>query len=237
MYKKLILSAAAIVGSSSIVYADTVQLYAGATASPDSYYGYLGAVGALNGDIGKDGFLVRASGAYGSYEYSRPGATDVDGDIYAGDLMLGYQTFFGADTFLSGGRATLYLGGDYQNHDLTPVDPLNRVNGTEAGFKSQAELALNVTRLVSLGLAGSYSTAYESYWSRAQLGYAYHGVTFGPEAAFMGNEAYDNQRYGAFLKDIAISQSVSMGVAGGYSHASRRGDSGVYGELSLSTTF
>ncbi len=221
----------ALVLASSSANAAGSQVFTGVSFTEDSYYSYLGGVTALNGDLHRDGVLLRASGAWGEYSYSRTGNTDVDGDITAGDLMIGYHAFMGKNC------ATLFVGGDYQNHDLSPNDTLNRVNGSELGLKAQAEVSLSVTDNVGLDLIGSYSGAYNTYWSRAQLGYNLGNVTVGPEVAALGSESYDQQRYGVFVKDIAIG-SAKLGASAGYVNSERRAaDDGAYGEVGLSFAF
>ena len=234
MFKKFIIPALLL--ASSAAHADSNLVFAGASATQDSYYTYLGGVHALSGDLGKDGFLLRASGAWGQFTYDRPSASDVDGDVAAGDLMIGYQKFIAAGDLLQGARLTLYVGGDYQNDHLSPKDYANPVRGSEFGLKGQAEASVNLLSSVSLDLSGSYSGAYNSYWSKGQLGYDISGIKFGPEVAFMGSESYDQQRLGAFVKDIPLGM-VKLGASAGYADSARRGKDGAYGEVGLSTTF
>ncbi|NBX04075.1 MAG: cellulose biosynthesis protein BcsS [Alphaproteobacteria bacterium] len=235
MFKRFLLTSA-IALASTAAHAESTLVFTGASFTEDSYYTYLGGVTALNHDLGKDGFLVRASGAWGEYSYDRTGTTSVDGDVGAGDLMVGYQHFFAAANAFKGGRVTLYVGGDYQNHDLNTVDTLNPVRGSEGGLKGQADLSLNLIDKVSLDLNGSYSGAFNTYWSKAQLGYDINGIKVGPEASFLGSESYDQQRYGAFVKGIDLGVA-KLGGSAGYADSIRRGNDGAYGEVGLSFTF
>lgn len=239
MHMKKIITFLAVALSSAAAHAESTQIFTGGSFLKDSSYGYLGAVTALNGNIGRDGYLLRASGGYGKYTYDRGLLTsDVDGRVKQGDLMVGYQKFFAAPSVLSkGGRITGYIGGDLQDHNLSPSDIRNKVSGNEAGAKAALELLFNFTDTISAEAMGSYSTAFETYWSRGRLGYHCPKATFGPEVSFLGNESFDQQRIGAYIADIALTQSVSLGVAGGYAHASRLGDDSGYGDVSLSINF
>ena len=237
MFKKIALTTVATIAFSAAAQAESTLIFTGGSFTEDSYYTYLGGTHAINGDIKKDGFLIRFSGAYGEYEYGRPSTTDVNGDVAAADAMLGYQVFSGAHRF------TLYVGGDYQDHDLSPLDTLNPVRGNEFGLKGQAEAILTLAESTKLDLAGSYSGAFDSYWSKAQLGQSLNSlmdcscdVKVGPELTFLGSESYDQQRYGAFVKDIALGQA-SLGASAGYAHTEGRGEDGAYGEVTLSITF
>ena len=106
------------------------EVTTGLDAAPQSLYWYDEAIVAPNHDMAKDGFLFRM---YGSlvYNYASsdvPGG-NVDGKLWQFDLMPGYQVVRGGATF--GG----YVGLDYQDSQLTPNDPTNKLRGTKAGVK------------------------------------------------------------------------------------------------------
>lgn len=236
MIKKLAFTAAALALFSTAAEARSTQLFAGTSLTEDSNYTYIGGVTALNSDLDKDGFLARALFGAGGYDYSRSPAPSIDGDVVSGDLMVGYQTFL-AKNALTASRLTLFIGADYQNHDLSPADPANDVDGSEAGFKTQLEAEFKPTDSTQLDILGSYSTAYDTYWVKTQFGCNGLGVNIGPELTFLGNEAFDQQRYGVFVNQINLASTLELGVSAGYADSSRRGDNGLYGEIGLSYSF
>src|SRR4029453_8043009 len=82
-------------------------------------YSFDGVILALNRDISKDGWALRAYGSRVDFDQDPTG----DGRGWQGDLMLGY--LFHRNAF-SGG---IYLGADYQNYKLSPDDPTTSVRG------------------------------------------------------------------------------------------------------------
>ena len=95
-----------------------------------SRYVYDGLVVAVNGDLGKDGFAVRAYGARGDFDQD-PG----DGRAYQADIAVGY--LFSVRQ-LSG---SFFVGMDWQNIKLRPDDPTAEVRGTEFGVRVSGDLS------------------------------------------------------------------------------------------------
>ena len=218
--------------------------FSGVDVSPDAYYAYHGAIAALNRDLSKDGVVVRVFAGYGRYEYeesSVPGG-NVDGDLKQFDAMLGYKVS------MAGFFATVYAGVDYQDHRLRPADPTNRVSGSETGFKIAGDLESDREKVGPyLGLDGNYSTAFDSYWARARVGYSTGRVVFGPEGVLLGSEGYDGYRIGGFVSFatklnpwVPLELTLSAGhqhindddIGGGSS-----GGSGMYGSVNFSFVF
>jgi hypothetical protein len=231
MLRRIALSAIAVLTMTAAAKAERTLLFTGGSFTENSFYAHVGGVHAFSGDLKKDGFLLRATGAFGGYDYDRPGTTSVDGDVYAFDLMGGYQFF------AQNNRFSFYVGGDYQNHDLSPNDVGNPVRGDEFGVKAQAEASLHFTPQLSLDVIGSYSSAFDTYWSKLQPGYHFGKVVAGPKASFMGSESYDQQRYGVFVKDIMLGNALSLGASAGYAETEGRGEDGAYGEVALSWSY
>jgi hypothetical protein len=214
--------------------ADSSGVWAGADFGPDSYFLYLGGVTALqNQDIRtQDGFLLRGSLGFGNYDYDTPAVPggNVDSDVFSGDLMVGYGHHFGPHTL------SFYAGGEFQNHDPSPNDPGNSVDGTEGGVKAQLELNAHPAENCVLDLAGSYSTAFDSYWSRGFAGYDFGPVTIGPEIGFLGNEEWDQVRFGASAGDVDLG-FVNARAYVGYANNDGQGDDGMYGGLAFGKGF
>ncbi len=209
--------------------------WVGIDFAPDSYYAYVGAVAAISGQdlASQDGWVLRATAGFGQYDYDTtavPGG-NVEGDGSAGDLMIGYAYFF------NGGNAKALVGGDVNHNNLDPNDPTSRTDGTEGGVKGMLELNVNAAQNVDLGAMGSYSTSFDTYWSRFTGTYNFGPVKFGPEVLFMGNDSYDQTRIGAALSDIDLNGFATGRVYAGYASTRGQGDDGMYGGLSLGKSF
>lgn len=204
-----------------------------------SFYG--GAIKALNGDLGKDGVMLRAVGVYVDYEYNTSFAPDfnrrtIDGDAGIFDLMIGYQ-------FLHPGhRVAAYIGAELQHHDLSPNDPSNNISGSEWGFKVAAEFETDEASQIYLGAIGSYSTAYDTYWTRGRVGARVDRFVLGVEGILHGNESYDAQRLGGFVNiPLGFNYGV-LSVSAGHQWADKDffgsgGGRGAYGSAGVSFAF
>jgi len=206
-----------------------------------SNYYFDGMIVALNGDLSRDGFAVRAYGSRVDYDLD-PG----DGRGYQGDLMLGYLFNRGR---WSGG---VFVGVDYQDYKLKPDDPTSNVRGTEVGFAVAANVDTGREGPYYFSLNGKYSTAFDSYWGRVRTGLNRGRFTFGPEFIAFGDTDFDAHRIGGFLTfdvkliprmplEVTLSagrQFVdSSGGGGGGTVTSVGGGEGTYGLVVFSTSF
>jgi len=214
--------------------AATSKAWTGVDFGPDSYFVYLGGVTGLSSqDIHtQDGWLLRGSVGFGNYDYDTvavPGG-NVDSDVRQGDVMVGYGHNF------SNGRISAYLGGEIQNHDPSPNDPNNSVDGTQGGVKGQLELEAKPAQDVELWLVGNYSTSFDSYWTHGFVGYDFGPVTIGPELGFTGNEEYNQVRYGVSAGGLDLG-FVDARAYAGYANTNGQGDDGMYGGVSFGKAF
>lgn len=215
--------------------------FSGTDISEDNYESYFGVVYALNGDLDKDGFILRSMFTYGDFDYVR-GVTDTDGDYWQGDLLLGYQIIRDAVNY------HLLIGVDYQDYDLTPADPSNPINGDEVGFKVAGGIETERYREspVYAILRGSYSTSFDTYYALGRLGRELRDDwVLGVEGWAFGDESGDAQRVGAFLMhDIKFGSNVgTVSVSGGYQftdegdYNSGIGEEGAYGTLKFTMAY
>lgn len=215
-------------------------VFTGGDVANKAFSFHAGAIRALNGDLGKGGVMLRALGVYVDYEYSTflpfPTRREIDGNAGIFDLMLGYQ-FIGPAH-----RTAIYIGAEYQDHDLSPDDPTNDVNGEEWGFKVAGEFETNAASSIYFGWLGSYSTAFDTYWTRARLGAPVDRFVLGVEGILHGNEGYDAQRLGAFINiPLGFNYGI-LSVSSGYQWADEDehgfgGGSGAYGSAGVSFAF
>jgi hypothetical protein len=178
----------------------------------------------LQRDLSRSGFVFQGFAGYGSYEYDSAGVPGgrVDGDVTQLAAMLGYLWV------RPGAALGVYLGADYNHHDLTPRDPFNSVSGSEVGFRVGGDLRL-IGPQHYFTLEGHYSTAFDSYWTRARAGVNLGRVIVGPEGLAMGNDGYDAQRIGGFamfkLDFLGTKNPAELTVSAGYQFLDE--DSGV----------
>jgi len=193
---------------------DFISFYTGAEFVKDSNMVYGGAIAALNGDLARGGFLIQGFGTWGNYQYRNSAVTGgtVDGELVEASGLLGYQFFAGNV------RIRAFGGVDWQNNHLSPPDPSNPVSGSETDFVATGNFTTVGPRLLYLDLFGSYSITNQTYWARGRLGYkfgALRTITVGPEGWFYGNENFNSQRAGAFIK-FPLGPRLSVTASGGF---------------------
>ncbi|MFC3674921.1 cellulose biosynthesis protein BcsS [Ferrovibrio xuzhouensis] len=212
---------------------DATVLFTGIDARDKSYYGYVGAIHHLSGNLTDDSFLLRADGLYGQYDYqsSAVAGGKVDGDVRSFDVLGGYQKAF-ESFFLRG-----YAGLEFEDHSLSPDNVLDSNRGSDFGVKVMGQFETALTLPYYADLIASYGSAKERYWTRLRGGYNFSGYVVGPEALATGNDESSEQRLGAFLMLTNLGQ-FGLTMSGGYSDTDEnRGGSSAYGTLELSTTF
>lgn len=225
-----------------VAAAKSTVTFSGSDWARDASYFYSGVLLALNRDLGQDGFVLRGFAGVPMYEYDAaavPGGV-VDGDGIQGDLMIGYMWHREHFTFIG------YAGVDYQDFDLTPNDPSSKVNGSEVGFKVAGDLTSAYGSPFYWNLHGSYSTAFETYWTRARVGYNAGRFVVGPEFVAMGSEGFDAQRVGGFVSvRIELSPAISSEISAHVGHQfvnddgqnGSSGGEGTYGGVGFSLVF
>ncbi len=245
----LVLASAFVVSQSHLAVAQdeaehvtSVYTFSGADWAKNSSSYYTGALISLQRNFGKDGFVLRVLGQYGDFEYDEitvPGG-QVDGDMHGGDVMIGYQFTRGFVT------ATIYIGVDYLDYDLSPDVPTEIIRGDEVGFKVAGDLETSTETPLFVSINGSYSTAFETYYAQLRLGYNTRRFAFGPEGAVSGDESGDIQRLGGFATfrfNLTPVNESEITVYAGHQFADdgdgpdASGDEGTYGGVSFSVSF
>jgi hypothetical protein len=183
--------------------------------------------------------MLRAYGSWNEYDRN-PG----DGRGLTGDVMIGYRFSRGP---LEG---SIFVGVEVQDFRLSPDDVKEEPRGTEWGFKVAGDISTRYGSPFYAALAGSYSTAFDTYWTRARMGIHRDKLTWGPEAIAMGNVGFDAQRLGGFITihDISVLRfrpfdiTVSAGHQfvndnNGTTVGGAGGGEGTYGAITFSMAF
>jgi len=178
-------------GESSSGNIDVIT-YKGVDVSKDVWSLYSGGIYALNGDLTRNGFVARTFGYYADYEYDA-GGTSFDGKDRALDAMIGYLHYFGNFSAIG------YLGMEVRDIDQKPEDVLNKVRGTETGFKVALELETEGDGPFYFSFDSSYSTAFDSFYGQLRVGANRNGIKFGPEGHIYSDEGDVTSRVGAFV--------------------------------------
>lgn len=227
--------------------AQRVVSFSGFDVSKDAHSFYSGSLVALNGDFSRDGLIFRAIGISSDYEYNEitvPGGR-VDADDRTIDVMIGYQRSFGSFT------ATGYIGFEYRDIDLSPADPFNEIQGSEAGFKVALDAQTHDDIPLFLSFSGAYSTAFDAYYALGRIGYNMKRFVLGAEGLLGGIEDEEYQRVGGFATfrfnltptmpaELTLNAGHQFvdddnGNANGFSTTT--GGEGAYGGVSFSFSF
>ena len=96
------------------------------------------------------------------------------------------------------------------------------MKGTRGGAKLQGEIYAPLGPTWYFFALANVSSVFSSYYTQAKLGYrVMPGIAIGPEVQALGNERFDNVRFGPFVAfDIAPRAQVIL--SGGYSWDERR---------------
>lgn len=175
---------------------------------------------ALTGDLDQtSGWRARIEGQIGSFDY-RSDDTKVIGNQQSGSALVGYEW---AEQDI---HVAAYIGFNYQNIKLDPIDPGNGTRGHGYGVRVVGEMYANPTEYTMASAYGSYSTHANAYYTRFKLGYALFDRTYlGPEFSMLGDDFYKQWRIGGHLSGLTFGR-FQFGVAAGYVRDSRRGPGG-----------
>ena len=211
--------------------------FSGVDVVDGAEYFYDGVIVALNRDLSRDGWMLRAYGSRVDYDSGND-----EGRGWQGDIMLGYKFTRGPIW------GSIFVGADYQNFH-NPPNTDSEVDGTEWGFKVAGDLSTAYGSPIYANLSGSYSTAFDSYWVRLRAGLHRDNLTYGPEAIMMGNESFEAQRFGGFITFHNLNplrmRPFDMTFSGGFQFQSddnsngfgTGGGEGAYGAIGFSMVF
>ncbi len=218
--------------------------YNGIDAASGSVYYYGGVVFGLTNDLYHSGLVFRSEGVIAAYNYneSEEPHSKIDADDRSLDAMIGYQWV------TANWSAIGYLGYEVRSVHLSPFDPNNNVVGGADGFKIAAEFETDDELPYYTSLEGSYSTAFDSYYGQARIGWNKKSIIFGPEAAVYGDGADYAPRVGAFATipfkmwwlNLPAKITFDVGqqfVGGGGDGSTRAGGEGAYGGSMLRIDF
>lgn len=207
---------------------DTVVYWGGEftthSGGKDGYGAGAGFVTAVNGDIGATGWTLT-----GNFGGSRTDDGPFETKSFYAAALVGYQWHAPGYYF------TLAAGVNYVNNDETPSG--GPTDGGEAGAIIQYGVETKQVNAFYAQSYGAYSTAHDTVYLHAKAGYKTPNLRFGPEfTLFDEGTSRSTLRYGAFIGDIAITQSVNMVVSAGYQHELEpTAEDGFYATIGFST--
>lgn len=213
------------------LFADNLILGGFNGSTSGSQYGYLGAVIPIKSSLSDEGFRLRLWGNYLAYEYDQTRAIEIEADAFGAEAALGYRWKF-EQTNVTG-----YLGGVYRDTDLDPDDPGNSSADEDFGLKFQLEVNHEINNVWSANVMGSYTTNFDSYWSRFRPGYKLsNGLKIGPEISLLGGEVWDKQKVGAYIKGFKFGD-VGFGLSAGVERTASENGVEPYAGIALYSVF
>lgn len=211
-------------------------LWAGAAFKPHVAVGFAGGLWSPTGNLDSQGWLLRGEYLYVGYNFSSTAATNgsASGQLNRADGQVGYQIVN------SGIAASVLVGPDYEDFSVTPSAANDRRLSDKLGAMIVGRVARVGKPFIPVSLEGNYSTANDSYWTQAKAGVNLGRVTIGPALGLLGNNAFDEARYGAY-SSIDLTRNLSVQVGAGYAQSLRShsttsgggGGNGGYGEITF----
>lgn len=182
------------------------------------------------GGLDSSGVRYRVATHDGAYSFLESG--NFGPRLYGGSQevvgQVGYEFVRGSTRILLMTGANYVTGSSASNsknkEEEEEEQSSNPVPGTAVGWKSLVELYSNPTNKTMVYAAGNYSTAFRTYETEFEIGYAALGpeIYIGPKAELSGDQNYDQYRLGAFISGFKIGK-IKLGVSGGYLHDRAQG--------------
>jgi outer membrane immunogenic protein len=209
-----------------------VLAYWAVDVAKHSVSGWAGALIAPWGDLDKSGLRVWFYGEAGGYTYSDSDTT-FKGRFESGDVLVGYGwegEHYSINTL---------LGANAVNHTVTPFDPTNPVQGTQAGLKLRGDVYLTPTAQSMTYGEAEYSTAFNTYYVKEKVGFDITNgkeIYIGPQVSMQGDQRYNQWRVGGHISNMKFGSKVHVDVSVGYERDSDVGP-GAYGTVEMSMNF
>lgn len=174
------------------------EVWTGADATGHVWLVYSGATVAPYANIYEDGLRLRVAGGTGGYTYTG----ERRGELIAftaktafAEALVGYLKRFGPLT------AKAFVGIAAIEHDISPLDPENPVQGRAFGPKLVTELWLNMGPSAWSSLDLSWTSAHQTAAARSRTGYRIFGdVSLGIEGGLNANDLGEDARAGLFAR-------------------------------------
>lgn len=179
----------------------------------------------------RTGWRLRASGIVGAYSYQSDTVGWVRGNLAGGALMMGYEWMFRR------GSVAVYGGADVVRNNISPDDPKNQAKGVAVGFKLASDFYVNPTPATLVAGVFSYSTNFNSYYSRLKFGLNAFGgrIYVGPEVGALGDNFFQQWRVGGHVTGMRYGV-MQFGAALGFLNDRVRG-AGLYTTVDSRVTF
>lgn len=239
--------------------------WAGFGGSNNWYGGWAGFNYALNHNVDTDGFLIRAEGGGGHYDYnSSPAIGFINATYSNGSLLLGYRKIvpgIGEYLMVSG-----YVGAEVQDHNNP--DPTAATRGTAWGVKFIGETYWRLNHFQDFYGMASFSSAFDTWNLLARPGFLVtppsgvqlwigpHLALFGQGKGWLENASscpnggagvsfgsckFEEARIGGFLHIVVPNQPLwgDWVLAGGYRKPvlANGGPAGYYAEINWNFRF
>jgi hypothetical protein len=213
----VIVAATAFASSPSTVQADSEspgwwEIWSGVDATSHVWLLYGGVTVAPQSDIFSEGLRLRVAGGYGGYAYAgerRGQLQSFEAKTAYAEALIGYLKRWGPVI------AKGFVGVAAIEHDISPFDPENPVQGQEFGPKVATEIWINIGTEAWSSVDVSWTSAHQTAAARARAGYRVWGdFSLGPEAGINSNDLGEDVRAGLFARYAWAGGEFSL--AGGF---------------------
>lgn len=199
-------------------------LWAGVSVKNETVAGYAGGVWSPAGNLDENGFLLRAQLLYVASDYK----TGLSPTGKAESKLRGASASVGYNWVGDGASVSLFGGIDFQDRDVNPSVAYNGKLDDDLGFIFTGRIATNGDTMYPASIEGTYSTANETYWTRARIGVKRETITFGPEIAALGNSEYKALQTGAHVS-FELDKTI-LQFNGGYDFSEKSGSASASGK-------
>lgn len=187
--------------------------------------GYDGMMLAPQGDLNKDGFLIRLfmSGDFERYDTPTQHFTT---NIFRASVLPGWRVKRGNV------EIKVFAGPALESHALNPDVPTDKLRGSNFGARIATELWWEPTPVMMVAAAASATTIGSGYSARAAAGWRlWDRFWIGPEIAASADEYSTQYRIGAHLTGFKTGP-VEWSVGAGYLEDSFDRN-GIYGRIGV----
>lgn len=199
-------------------------LWAGISVKNETAAGYAGGVWSPAGNLDENGLLLRAQILYVASDYK----TGLSPTGKAASKLVGGSASIGYQWVGDGATVSLFGGIDFQDRDVNPSVADNGKLDDDIGFIFTGRLATNGDTMYPASIEGTYSTANDTYWTRARIGVKRDTITFGPEIAALGNSDYNALQAGAHVS-FELDKTILQFNAG-YNFSEKSGSASSSGD-------
>lgn len=192
-------------------------VFSGGSIATENQFFYSGGRFHAAGDTAGGGLILEALAGSGQYIYS---TANVPGGLVSGRFSV-VELSAGWGHRWDNGRVIGFVGVNYEDHELSPVDPGNTNQGEEWGIIAKIDLWVKPVDRVMVTAYGSVTSVFSGYYAQLFAGYRVHqdhDIYIGPETSVAGNNSYQEFKVGGRISGFSILK-LSFAVSAGFAYS------------------